>query len=43
LLLLDKRMLPFPVVGFYYLTCLPLGEHITTVLLIHDFFQAFGP
>jgi hypothetical protein len=28
LLLLDKRMLPFPVVGFYYLTCLPLGEHI---------------
>jgi hypothetical protein len=26
--ILGIKMLPFPVVGLYYLTCLPLGEHI---------------
>jgi hypothetical protein len=29
--ILDIKMLPFPVVGFYYLTCLPSGEHIKSL------------
>lgn len=34
-------MLPFPIVGFYYLTCLPLGEHITVPGLMRNHLNRF--